>query len=99
MAEISVTLTEEPDKWSANVTVTEGSSSSEHTVEMDKTYYEKLSGGAYTPEQVIETSFEFLLAREPKESILGRFELPVINRYFGNYETELPRLLEKQYGE
>ncbi len=99
MADISVTLTEKSEKWNADVTITEGSSSSQHTVEMDKTYYEKLSRGKYTPEQVIETSFEFLLAREPKESILGQFELPVINRYFGNYESELPRMLGKKYGD
>lgn len=98
MADISVTLTEKSKKWSAEVTITEGSSSSQHTVEMDKAYYEKLSGGKYTPEQVIETSFEFLLAREPKESILGQFELPVISRYFGNYESELPRMLDIKYG-
>jgi hypothetical protein len=38
-----------------------------------------------TPEDLIRASFEFLLEREPKESILGRFELPVIERYFPEY--------------
>ena len=35
-----------------------------------------------TPEELLEASFAFLLEREPKESILRRFELPVIERYF-----------------
>ena len=34
-------------------------------------------------------SFRFLLAREPKESILSRFELPVIERYFPEYPEEI----------
>ncbi len=38
-----------------------------------------------TPEELIEASFEFLLEREPKESILTRFELPLIERAFPEY--------------
>jgi len=38
-----------------------------------------------TPEELLEASFEFLLSREPKESILSRFELPVIEQYFPEY--------------
>jgi hypothetical protein len=34
---------------------------------------------------------EFLLEREPKESILTEFELPLIGRYFPEYEPELKR--------
>ena len=42
-----------------------------------------------TPEQLIEASFKFLLEREPKEAILRRFELPVIERYFPEYPTQV----------
>jgi hypothetical protein len=38
-----------------------------------------------TPEELLEASFAFLLEREPKESILPRFELPVIERYFPDF--------------
>jgi hypothetical protein len=31
---------------------------------------------------MIEAAFRFLLAREPKESILARFDVSVISRYF-----------------
>jgi hypothetical protein len=34
-----------------------------------------------------------LLDREPKESILGRFDVTVISRYFPEFERELPRYL------
>jgi len=33
----------------------------------------------------VRRSFAFLLAREPRESILREFELPVIARYFPEY--------------
>jgi hypothetical protein len=40
-------------------------------------------------ERLIHASFEFLLARESKESILRRFDLPVIERYFPEYGEEI----------
>jgi hypothetical protein len=74
-----------------HVTVREGGGRSEHTVMVDPAYHRKLTGGAITPEELVRRSFEFLLEREPKESILGSFALPVIGRYFGEYETEIAR--------
>lgn len=97
MADIQVRMEEQGSGWTAKVTVQEGGSSSQHTVTLEKSYFEKLSQGKYNPEQVIETSFEFLLARESKESILGRFDLPVIGRYFPEYEQALPKMLAKKY--
>ena len=38
-------------------------------------------------------SFEFLLEREAKESILSRFDLPLIGRYFPEYEKEIRKRL------
>lgn len=46
-----------------------------------------------TPEELLEASFRFLLEREPKESILRRFELPVIERYFPDYPRAVRMLL------
>ena len=44
-----------------------------------------------TPDDLLRRSFEFLLAREPKASILGQFDLPVIGSYFPEYEAEITR--------
>jgi len=71
------------------VTVQQGGTLSEHTVTVRKDYYRKLTGGKITPEELIRRSFEFLLEREPKESILSRFDLPVIQRYFPEYEERI----------
>jgi hypothetical protein len=68
------------------VTVEEGGSRSRHDVALKEDYYRRLTGGRITAEELIERSFEFLLARESKESILSSFDLPVIQRYFPDYE-------------
>ena len=44
-------------------------------------------------EDLIQSSFEFLLEREPKESILRKFDLPVIARYFPEYERAIRKRL------
>jgi len=37
-----------------------------------------------------------LLENEPKESILGRFDLPLIGRYFPNFDAEMKRRLARR---
>ena len=71
------------------VTVEEGGSRSQHTVTLEEGYYRKLTDGKITPEELIRKSFDFLLERESKESILSSFELPVIQRYFPEYERTI----------
>jgi hypothetical protein len=75
------------------VRVIEGRSETSHVVTLQPEYYQRLSGGKTAPEELLRRSFEFLLEREPKESILARFELPVIARYFPEYEHEIKRRL------
>mgnify|MGYP001109603766 CR=1 FL=1 len=58
---------------------------------LDDAYHHKLTGGSIEKEELIHKSFEFLLQREPKESILGRFDLPVIGRYFSEYERTISK--------
>jgi len=75
------------------VTVSEGKSRSTHTVTVDAVYARKLGGDAVDAAALVRRSFEFLLEREPKESILGTFALPVIGHYFPEYEREIARRL------
>jgi len=46
-----------------------------------------------TPEQLVEASFAFLLEREPKEAILRRFELAVIEQYFPEYPARVAGMI------
>ncbi len=71
------------------VTVEERGGKTEHTVTLDDDYYRDLTQGNVTKEELIERSFEFLLERESKESILSKFDLKVIGRYFPEFEREI----------
>jgi hypothetical protein len=73
------------------VRVIEGHSESAHFVTLTQADYDTLTGGKIEPGELLKRSFEFLLAREPKESILPRFDLPLIGRYFPEFERELKR--------
>jgi hypothetical protein len=65
-----------------------------HTVTVGPEYREKLTGGNASTEQLVEKSFEFLLERESNTSILRSFELPVIQRYFPEYEKTIRTMLK-----
>ena len=75
------------------VEVSEGGRHTTHQV----TAPERLGGGLELPgddlSEVVRRSFEFLLEREPASSILPRFSLDDISRYFPEYEQELARRL------
>jgi hypothetical protein len=61
----------------------------EFNVGLDDEYWQDLTGGKIAKEELIKKSFEFLLEREPKESILSRFNLRVISKYFPEFEEEI----------
>lgn len=75
------------------VSVNESGIASTHQVTLDPKYRAKLADEKVQPEELIRKSFEFLLEREPKESILTRFDLTVIGRYFPEYEREIKKRL------
>lgn len=75
------------------VSVTSGGSTTTHRVTADSDTVAHLAPDR-SPRHVVEASFRFLLDREPKESILRSFDLPVIARYFPDYEARLGDYLE-----
>ncbi|MDP8990181.1 MAG: hypothetical protein M3N41_08915 [Acidobacteriota bacterium] len=70
------------------VTVESGSTT-QHTVTLTPEYWRKLTDGRVPAEALIQKSFEFLLERESNTSILGSFDLPVIQRYFPEFERAI----------
>lgn len=79
-------LKETSSEWAFKVVV---KGATEHDVTLSREYWKELTGERIPPEKLVERSFEFLLEREPKESILGSFDLPLITRYFPEYEEEM----------
>ena len=71
----------------------EGRTTTTHTVTVSRDYYRKLTGGRVTADELVEKSVEFLLERESNTSILSTFDLPVIQRYFPEYERTITAAL------
>ncbi len=89
MNEVEVRCERVGDRWVCRVRVADGRSSTEHSVTVGHDALARLDPGAADPSDLVRRSFAFLLAREPKESILRSFDLPVIGRYFPAYEQEI----------
>jgi len=85
-----VTVRVEPagDGWECQVTVEQGHERTQHTVTVAKADAERWGGGTATSDvqDLVQRSFEFLLAREPAGSILKAFDLATIQRYFPEYD-------------
>jgi hypothetical protein len=75
------------------VRVTEGASQSSHRVTLQSGDYDRLAKGAVEPAELVRRSFEFLLEREPKESIHAQLDMSEIGRYFPQFEREIQRRL------
>jgi hypothetical protein len=75
--------------WTCVVMIGGPGTPTRHEVTVTTADLERLAPGTVSPEGLVRRSMMFLLAREPKESILRRFDLPLIGRYFPEYEREI----------
>lgn len=80
---------ETEEAWRFEVFVGGGSGCMRYEVVVMKLYWRKLTSEKVQPQPLVKASFEFLLAREPKEFIMRSFDLGVISRYFPEYEQEM----------
>ena len=83
------------DPLEFEVVVREGKGETRHHVTMSQRTCDELTAGEYTPEQCLRAAFQFLLDREPKESILSKFDVTAISRYFPEFQGELQRYLAR----
>ena len=60
--------------------------STEHRVTLTDAYWDQIWNSRLPKKEIVSRSFAFLLEREPNSSIMRTFDLPVIQRYFGEYE-------------
>jgi hypothetical protein len=82
---VEVHCTAVREGYRCSVRVSEAKSSTQHTVRVTQEDLERWSRGR-SPEALVSDSFDFLLERESKESILKEFDLSVIKRYFPEYD-------------
>jgi len=86
-----VRCTPAADGWACRVDIAEGGRTTHHEVTVSAAELARLAPGAAEPTELVERSFAFLVARESKDSILDRFALSVIGRYFPDYERTIRR--------
>jgi hypothetical protein len=82
-----------------DVVVRESRGESRHRVTMspdDAAQFAKLGAD---PARAVEAAMAFLLDREPKESILGAFDINVIRRYFPEFDKAFPAYLARSDGD
>jgi hypothetical protein len=91
-ATIAVQCRPDGDDWRCMVTVGDDSGATQHAVSVRGNDVQRLGSGA-TVDELVRASFVFLLEREPRESILRAFDLPMIGRYFPEYEREVGQRL------
>lgn len=78
------------------VIVSEDHSETKHEVTLSESDYRNLTDGKVTPERCVQAAFQFLLDREPKESILKRFDVTVISNYFPGFQREIGKYLRRE---
>jgi hypothetical protein len=92
MPEIEVSRTDVEQFLSRfHVRVTDDAGTTEHDVTLSRGDHERLGGGYPNPDAFIRACFEFLLEREPKESILPSFDVSQIATYFAEFDREIAR--------
>jgi hypothetical protein len=92
-AVIEVLALNDSDPLEFEVSVQEPSGKTAHRVTLSRADFGRLCSEATEPRRCVEAAFRFLLDREPKESILRRFNLTLIAHYFPEFEAQLPRYL------
>lgn len=91
---VTVTRTGAASKVELAVEVRDARGSSRHTVTLDPALFTRLTDGRRVSEEAfVEAVFEFLLERESKDSILSRFDVGVVSRYFPEFESEIGKYL------
>lgn len=90
-ATLAVSCRDAGNGWACQVEVSDGPGRSTHEVTVSRSELERFNPAATDPTQLVERSFRFLLQREPRESILRRFAISEIERYFPEYAAEIRR--------
>jgi hypothetical protein len=84
---VAVSCEVSADGWLCAVDVRGDDGATHHVVTASRAELARFAPGATEPAALVEASFDFLLAREPKESILRRFALSDIERYFPDFRA------------
>jgi hypothetical protein len=91
---VKVTQTSGGDPAELDVEIADARGRTRHRVTLTHATLARLGGGA-SPEEFVAAAFAFLLDRESKESILSRFDVDVIARYFPEFEGAIEQYVKR----
>ena len=92
---IAISISPAPHTGGYDVQVKAGSTT-RHRVTVSEDYLRELGVEAHLPEKVLDAAFGFLLEREPNTSILARFDLREIERYYPEFRGEIAKRLKTE---
>ena len=81
-------ISDDAHTFTLEARVREGGSETNHTVTLGRDVLTRLAPNE-SAEGFVGRCFAFLLEREPKESILRRFDVSVIGRYFPEFDETI----------
>ena len=100
MSDVTISVTPAPvHMLTFDVIVRDARGESRHKVTMQAGEAERWAKLGAKPFDCVEAAMRFLLDREPKDSILGAFDMGVIRRYFPEFDDALPGYLARSGGE
>ena len=88
---VSIETTPAEQGWECVVDVAEGQARTRHEVLVRPADLERWGRGGESAEDLVRRAFAFLLARELAGSILRRFAVADIERYFPEFGREMTR--------
>jgi hypothetical protein len=90
----SIIVTSDPhNAMTFEVVVREREDESRHRVTITAIDAARYCASGIKPKGCVEVAMAFVLDREPKESILGAFDIGVIRRYFPEFDDAFPTYL------
>ena len=94
-ARIQVACAATPAGWRCTVEVDDGRTAGRHEVIVAADDAERLAvaRGQADVERLVYETFDFLLDREPRSSILDWFDLTAVESYFPGFEAEMAQRL------
>lgn len=96
MTDIQITQKSHEEPEFLVVVTDKAGTKSRHTVQINETYYDNLTHGKMSREDLLRATFAFLLERESGEAILEEFELQDIMRYYPEYERAMRTIITQQ---
>jgi hypothetical protein len=82
---IEVRCTAEGDGYRCAIDVSDMTGTARYLIQVSRKDFDRWGRGR-SAEKLVRDSFNFLLEREPRESILKEFDLSMIQRYFPDYD-------------